>query len=1837
MTILDDKTLANYNSRLSKMDELLVKGVMSASDLGKGFTSAFSTTHIDAFISELAKIDRKKAIQVKGIFSMCDENGNPIDLKDIGERLKKLKTALKDSKNTSYSNREGDSFASRAAMEEQVRKWESIISLAKTYKLETKSIEQQYITLANALETVLNKRSEEKRRFDAEIGRSTTIEQTAIKKQKSLSIEWTKDVIKRRRIEKEISELEGKRGKKNREHLALKKKELELLNRQTKELRRQSDEIEKQYKGSRMQALRQTSTQRRMMINDAQLRDFNAGLRGARGGLSSLFPLMQRLGGMIGATFSIQTLTTFIKKVRDVRAEFEMQNVALRAILQNKQVADGIWDKTMNLALQSPYKALELVTYTKQLAAYRIESDKLFDTTKRLADISSGLGVDMQRLILAYGQVKAANFLRASEVRQFTEAGVNVYGELAHYFTELKGQLDELPNNALTKYLRNIQGETVSVANVIDMVTKRLVRFEEVEEIFKRITDEGGTFYNMQYIQSQTLKGQMNKLQDSYDLMMNSIGKTNERVLKGYVDALSDMLVNWRSVASVITGLASGAAIGVLTKKIGGLVKEHGGLKESISEIVSNLKDAKMTGWGWAGAAVGIIATVVTTLIQLNRHMKNHNKEVYEVSARYEEQIETLDDYNERIEKNNKAIKELGEKTERTAEEEETLNNAMKDNRSIVADLNRDYPNLMTNTELQKNGMVELSKAVADYNTQLQQQLILQNATAQKNIFNQDIVTDAKQFLDTHTDFMGELGRLKSEVRGVKVSGKYKKGGETLLQQILDYETRGNIGIDSYHLTQMINKFNRDYALRGNKVQRLSGLSERHITEFNKELASYMRENIWMLEENLIKQYGDKIGDKDARVWLKENYEIVEQDILDGVHDFAGSFREQFERWGFLDKESQKALLQKLGGWIGKFNIFTKAETKIGYNATAEEQADIEKATLDRYKKMIELIETMGKKYKESSENAYTYARAEEKVREAFQEAWSVTGLPFEMARFDIQKGEEGVRDALSLLAAFAPAKVMADLEKKIGEYTTKIEFEKESFKRSEFEKKMENMFDQYDITLKLKEIYAPQSVIDDLYGEITETSLPSLRGELATWYANEGETFSQKDFETYEKYLKKIEEIEDNLQKERIKKFIKYTEYELSERAKLSLEYHKNVAEVGMMTDNVGTKKRILEGLKEEYEKALAQLDWEDFKGSDYYVEMMEDLTRQSSKSLDIMKSQLMGIRANPENLSPRALKEVVNAIEKIEEIERERVNPFKRWAKSAKDLKMALKGRDMLDVYEELAELEEKRVKQQTELNKIQSKIGLSEEEMRLIRQVDETKDIGTLASELAELEEDLAEHRKKKPSETTKGDYQVWLNDENELIASINTQKELIEGIKLYQEVQERLGSNVDLESLLKQSDKLKTALGLTDSDISSLKEVVKIFDKHSKDIQDSLEEIKDWSNRVGGLYQSVFESLNAFGVQTNPLTEYWSNVGQEAVSSINEVVDAVKEYKEAMANREKAGFVSALFSGDTLKLAMAMLGVILKVVQSVANFKNAKIDKEIERQEEKVNNLAHAYERLQKAMEKAVDTASYFEKYEESTENLSRQIAATEAQLSVALGRKNRDAEEIRGLKQELDGLYDQKEELKNSMLETFGGVTDVRSFAEGFVSAWHSAFLETENGLDALKEHFDEFLNDWFMKQATMNIASKALGGLVEQINASISDDGVVDWDALEQIRNNFNTIAPQLAGRLENLFQMFDDTEEGVLSGLSEGIQGVSESTANVIEGYLNSMRHDVYTTNVNVASILDALTNPNTTNPMLEQMRLTAHNTSRIVSLLDAVSKGGHPNGGSGLKVFVN
>ena len=260
---------------------------------------------------------------------------------------------------------------------------------------------------------------------------------------------------------------------------------------------------------------------------------------------------LSRLTQRMAAYWSIRQVGNFLTNVREVTAQFELQRVSLGAILQDANKGEQIFSQIKQFALKSPISILDLTKYTKQLAAYKIGYDELFDTTKRLADISVGLGIDFQRLTLLYGQVRATGYLRASEVRQATEAGIPLVEELAAKLTKANGEL-------------------VTAADVMDMISRRAISFDMVKDVFTDMTSAGGIFYNMQEKQGNTLYGLWAKLGDAASVLYEQIGNTGivNKGMKAGIQALTDLMRNWQQASRMIAFAGAATLVYITRQKI---------------------------------------------------------------------------------------------------------------------------------------------------------------------------------------------------------------------------------------------------------------------------------------------------------------------------------------------------------------------------------------------------------------------------------------------------------------------------------------------------------------------------------------------------------------------------------------------------------------------------------------------------------------------------------------------------------------------------------------------------------------------------------------------------------------------------------------------------------------------------------------------------------------------------------------------------------------------------------------------------------------------------------------------------------------------------------------------------------------------------------------------------------------------------------------------------------------------------------------------------------------------------------------------------------------------
>ena len=259
------------------------------------------------------------------------------------------------------------------------------------------------------------------------------------------------------------------------------------------------------------------------------------------GAMNSQLSIVGQLRNEFLGLYSIYAAQNFLRAVVDIGGELENQKIAMASILQDEGKATTIFNQIKKLAVASPFGVMDLNQYAKQLSAYSIPYNELYDTMKRLADISAGVGVDMGRIILAYGQIKAAKFLKGTELRQLTEANIPMVDKLAERFSKLEGRI-------------------VSAGEVLDIISKKKVTFEDVKDVLWELTDDGGMFNNMQEVLSESVKSKWKNLADAIDIMLGDIAESMGSTLKWTAESLTTLAQNWKEIVPFIT--AATAAFG---------------------------------------------------------------------------------------------------------------------------------------------------------------------------------------------------------------------------------------------------------------------------------------------------------------------------------------------------------------------------------------------------------------------------------------------------------------------------------------------------------------------------------------------------------------------------------------------------------------------------------------------------------------------------------------------------------------------------------------------------------------------------------------------------------------------------------------------------------------------------------------------------------------------------------------------------------------------------------------------------------------------------------------------------------------------------------------------------------------------------------------------------------------------------------------------------------------------------------------------------------------------------------------------------------------------------
>lgn len=695
---------------------------------------------------------------------------------------------------------------------------------------------------------------------------------------------------------------------------------------------------------------------------------------------SGLMESFKNLGKRVLFYAGLGAITGFLKSLMDVRGQYELLERSIGAVLNDFEKGSQIFREQQTLALKSPFTVIDLASTTKMLAAYNFEAEELVDVSKRIADISAALGVPMERLTYNLGQIRAQTVLTARDARDFANAGLSITSELAKMYTEQEQRI-------------------VSVGDVMDRMSNKMVSFTDVMKVLNRYTDEGGMFYDFQAKQAETLAGKLSNLTDAYDFMLNEIGKEHQGILTGSISVVQKLFENWRAVSSALTVVISTIGAYKAMQALANIETLNGTrltIKQTLAEVararatqgtaaatlaaaraqgVLNRALAFVAANPYAAVAAGAVALLTTFAILLPKaksveeqiegldEASTHLKKSFENLSNVEDLISQYDNLQKTIRTTQETIDAYADSSEKSAKNNKDLETAVNSNKEAHNQLDKVMSKLVdatTPTIISK--MNEYGK-ILGINTKAAREFA--EALSQSNIKGTE-------------QQLSELEKRRDQLITdiAKQSQLYNKGlVEVVAGMAGEIYTRPASEKEEKAAFENLQKMQKELASINASIQKandsLSGLKEPTDDE-TKALSK------WQAIVDDITSKNERIG----------NIFKFKED--EGIFDYTDRLKKEYKELkkqedlineGLLVDDESKEWTQQ------RIKMVREIANSLRINLTSQKDLNkSKKEEMDLLKQQIKLVDDIQKKFLQLVKDTGNITYATEKVKEAYQD-----------------------------------------------------------------------------------------------------------------------------------------------------------------------------------------------------------------------------------------------------------------------------------------------------------------------------------------------------------------------------------------------------------------------------------------------------------------------------------------------------------------------------------------------------------------------------------------------------------------------------------------------------------------------------------------------------------------------------------------------------------------------------------------------------------------------------------------------------------------------------------
>lgn len=1659
------------------------------------------------------------------------------------------------------------------------------------------------------------------------------------------------------------------------------------------------------------------------------------------GAMNSQLSIVGQLRNEFLGLYSIYAAQNFLRAVVDIGGELENQKIAMASILQDEGKATTIFNQIKKLAVASPFGVMDLNQYAKQLSAYSIPYNELYDTMKRLADISAGVGVDMGRIILAYGQIKAAKFLKGTELRQLTEANIPMVDKLAERFSKLEGRI-------------------VSAGEVLDMISKKKVTFEDVKDVLWELTDDGGMFNNMQEVLSESVKSKWKNLADAIDIMLGDIAESTGSTLKWTAESLTTLAQNWKEVVPFITAAtaafgtyrvavyAGSRAMGVANAT---LIKGTLAAKQKTAAdlvMASNYRTLTaaekgliasrnaMTTAEWRALAVsGALnkeqALRLITLGKIKSGQAGHITQLLNIS-KAELQVAmsagkarvamTMLSYGAKqvwtafkglfnpymyLFAGLFAITELWYKSGQKADEmneriSELTTRAQDGFKNLTKEAQKfaDVDPFKANDASLISSIEEMKTALKDY------------SPVWANTFNETFKTDdegntvkslAEQYilLRNALNDTKEAYRLLNAIRGTSEYANDATDGyfdESFSENIEDYiKTEKQIDkiidrmagsyIEYYTAMQKVIAKYDDFA----KVASGKSLKEQLdiIKEYPKALASLNN------ELPFTGGYRDDI----FQLWKawKNSKRVFEEEVSPDMQSFISEYKSRLQAAGwnldnlsdaqkiaigldissFLDqfKEMPVDIRNFLNGEIleKQFNIKINAE----YTETIQSLSDLQKkfneATDGQFEAQIKvstdsekIIEGIQKAYKEAKEitNQLKPVLIKAGIDLSGIGAIDLSKLPdwqkqivsdYKKAFDTMQAGEKGAKEIGFSLTD--PSKDKSKKDAFAERLKERVNLLKEAY--SEY-KKWTDIVGKGEAANKVK----GSGIFDSLFKGKEPVDIENYRDELNK-ILNQLDDKTKERMELKVSIRKVLQDIDANAMKEASDKAAKELERYVSDVSK-KWDIYKQLVNAGASKKDASL---YAFGALSEYEKKseeLAEKVTKKMKDKGVYIPLTfteQEATESLGGKDSVLYKQFFS-----------AWKEAKEAIEKDSlEVKLKEVTALNKYKSIAEKIR---------DLSEKYAPLTGTFIGENNEL--VGNVEGMTPGQKALFTEYKE--ELAKLRGQLLELlpvwEQIFGDQTYKSYGQIQQAsDYAQQIIDNASVTKNKNGKPTAFTSWYL-----DENGKRIDVSGEYSQIEKLKKAIqdlykaGLQKNPFATLiKNIRSLFSSGDKDEKGTIE-------KIAAIGESAAESADLVGNFAGQMSSMFDALGNEGMAdTMGNVQDAMSSISNIGQGFAKGGIVGGI---------AAAAGEAVNWIGKIAQAHDKKLDKAIEKSKLRAQQLQYIYEQIDGILErflgsgtelKLVDAENdrtrlnqlnnqieairnkgkinifdlmSLQKYKQEAEKLQKRVSAydeggaygyqralmqeqlseLEKQRQAEIDKKKTDDSKVADYENQIAEMKQQIKDLAEETAESLYGI-NLKDWASQLGDALYEAWQKGEDGAEAFKNKVADIMGDVMNSILKISILEPAMQQLQKMLFGEDGMSGYFGKDfSLDE--KELESIADYLMGvseKTDDYYSMLDklnnymekkygismkEEEEDSGSGLSKGIQNVTENTANLLASYINAIRADVSVKREYVRRLVEELFPAYNViaQAQLQQLTMIQINTAKNVEFVEEI-----------------